>query len=348
MDTIEYGFLDDDGNNILNSDPIHWGEKIYLLTPEELLEKRYGVCFDQVELERMLFESEKIFVKTYFICTYGGDNLPSHTFLTYESDGFIFWFEHSWAKYRGVHKYESLKELLLDVKGKFINSHDVNREAFTFVYEYQKPKYHISCNEFYHYMETQKLMKLNEPLYFYHVVNKDADLSKGLISLQYMYNHKLYDLFDKNAEKYKKRIVDSWNIKKYKNRDKNSLTREEILDALTIFRGKFGASYVYFFKFPPYKKLGKRIEELLKVKDVYRININDEEIQKNIKDIFYGYDLSNSDNKKLDKYYYENITKEEYFKNYDDNIEMNFSRLNHISIAFINDYCSLEFLEKVS
>lgn len=37
----------------------------------------------------------------------------------------------------------------------------------------------------------QKIIKTNEPLYFYHLVNKDADMNKGLLSLQYMYDNKL-------------------------------------------------------------------------------------------------------------------------------------------------------------
>ena len=103
-------------------------------------------------------------------------------------------------------------------------------------------------------------------------------------------------------------LFNDWNIEKYRNRVENTLTREEIIDVLNIFRGENGTSYIYFFKFPLYKELGNKTDELLNVKDTYRININDEEVQKNIKDIFYGYDESNSDNKILDKDYYENKT----------------------------------------
>lgn len=352
MDDIEYGFLDEDGNNIINVNPKKWDEEFYefyyLLAPEELLEKKCGVCWDQVELERKIFEENGIYVKTYFICTYDGSNLPSHTFLTYEKDNNFYWFEHSWGIYKGIHKYNNKKELLLDVKKKFINSHNASKDAYTFVYEYEKPQEHITCQEYYNYCETQKLVKLNEPLYFYHIVNKDADLNKGLLSLKYMYDNNLLDLFDKNSNKYRKRIVDDWNIDKYKYRKEDSLSREEIMDALNIFRGKYGTSYIYFFKYPPYKELGIRMEEILNVKDIYKININDEEIQKNIKDIFYGYCDSNSNNKILDKEYYENITEEQYFQQYDDSLTMNFSKLNHISIAFKNDYCPIDFLEKVN
>lgn len=113
MDDIEYGFLDECGNNIIDYDPKKWDEEFYefyyLLSPEELLDKKCGVCWDQVELERKIFEENHICVQTYFICTYDGDNLPSHTFLTYEKDNSFYWFEHSWGIYKGIHKYNTKK-----------------------------------------------------------------------------------------------------------------------------------------------------------------------------------------------------------------------------------------------
>lgn len=181
--------------------------------------------------------------------------------------------------------------------------------------------------------------------YFYHLVDKNASLEHGLISLEYMYNNKLYDLFDKSAFKYIDRITSAWNIEKYKGKEK--LTREEIIDALKIFRGEQGANYIYFFKYPLYKDLGSKIEELSKYKDIYRIDINNPEVKSLIEDIFYGYDMSDSDNRKLDREYYENVSKEDYFSKYDDTLQMNFKTLNHISISFKNGCIPLKYLEKV-
>ena len=53
----------------------------------------------------------------------------------------------------------------------------------------------------------ESYMKESKPLYFYHLINKDSNLEKGILSLQYMYNNKMYDLFDKNAAKYTHRIT---------------------------------------------------------------------------------------------------------------------------------------------
>ena len=43
----------------------------------------------------------------------------------------------------------------------------------------------------------------NKPLYFYHIVDRDADLSVGLLSLKYMYDHKMFVEFDEYADKYR-------------------------------------------------------------------------------------------------------------------------------------------------
>ena len=345
MDEIEYGYKNEDGVDIVEANPNGWSKFYKLQTPDELLESKCGICWDQVELERKLFEDKKISFKTYFIYIVDDDMLPSHTFLVYQKSGKYYWFENSWEIYKGIHEYSTELDLLLDVKDKFAKQYNYVSEMHLYIYEYERPREHISSDEFYRYIETQKLIKTNKPLYFYHLVNKDADMSNGLISLQYMYEHNLFAMFDKNILKYKERIVGNWDIKKYKNRD--TLTREEYIDALNIYRGIYGANYIYFFRFPPYKKLGKKIFELSKFKDIYRINLNDEGLQKNMVDIFYGFDMSNSDNKILDKKYYENVTKKEYFSKYDDSIYVNFSTLNHIGISFKNGNCPLEFLEKV-
>ena len=64
MEQIEYGFLDNNGNNI----------------------------FDDLELERKLFEESNIKNETYFIYIDDKNYLPSHTFLVYYVDNKVYWF----------------------------------------------------------------------------------------------------------------------------------------------------------------------------------------------------------------------------------------------------------------
>lgn len=164
LDTIEYGFKDKDGNNILDTNFQKWNKAFnnfyYLQNPEELLKTKCGTCWDQVELERKLFQNNNIKVKTYFIFIVANDTLPTHTFLTYENDNKYYWFEHSWETHKGIHEYKSELELLQDVEYKFKKAYNFDIEKNSlYIYEYQKPKEHITSNEFYKYIETQKLIK---------------------------------------------------------------------------------------------------------------------------------------------------------------------------------------------
>ena len=163
---IEYGFKDKNGANLINSES--WDKNFYnfyyLLSPEELLHSKCGVCWDQVELERKLFNDANINCDTYFIYIDDNENLPSHTFLIFQLNNKYYWLEHSWYDMKGIHEYNNIKALLNDVKNKFIDSRkneiNSNLNYETFIYKYNKPKYHISCDEFYSYIKTQERINI--------------------------------------------------------------------------------------------------------------------------------------------------------------------------------------------
>lgn len=346
LDTVTYGWMDKNKEKHFSVDSSYF-ENYYLQTPKEVIQNKIGVCWDQVELERECFKKSPYLAQTYALVYYDNQSCPMHTFLVYKKGNQYYWFEHAFKKYKGIHAYPTLENLLFSVRSKFIE--EEIKGAFLnknlCLYEYFTLPKHSTCEEFYQHIEKSKNITF-PPLYFYHLVDKEADMTHGLISLQYMYEHKLYDLFDKAVLKYKNRITKDWQIEKYK--DKEQLTREEYIDALRIFRGEGGANCIYFFRYPPYTELGPKIKELSLYKDIYRINLHDEKLQSQIESIFYGYNLSHSDNDLLDKTYYENVTKQEYFEKYDDSIPMNFSTLNHISICFKEGTCPLSLLEKVN
>ena len=165
MNQIEYGFLDENGFNIINNTE-KWDNEFYqfyyLLSPDELLEKKVGVCWDQVELERKLFNNHNVEVETYFIYAENRDELPSHTFLIYKKNNKFYWFEHSWNRYKGIHEYDSLKKLLIDVRDKFMISNNILDVNLVYIYKYEKPPYHIKCDNFYKYCEGQEYIELKE------------------------------------------------------------------------------------------------------------------------------------------------------------------------------------------
>ena len=156
MSNIEYGIKVSNGK-IIDNNSKEWDYVIYneyyLLIKEEILNNKCGICWDQVELERDLFKEENINCKTYFICTYDNKNIPSHTFLVCHDSTNYYWFEHSWGEFKGIHEYSSLNSLLLDVKKKFVDSNSyIKNNKSTFIYEYEKPKEHLTCQEFYDYI----------------------------------------------------------------------------------------------------------------------------------------------------------------------------------------------------
>lgn len=189
-------------------------------------------------------------------------------------------------------------------------------------------------------------MENNKPFYFYHLIPKNADLSKGILTPQYFYNHSMFKEFDACTDKYRDRLCNVWGY--YPNKKPEELTREEIIKGLNKFRkSKNGCKTVYLFRYPPYEALGNNMRKILQGKDILRIDIDNKELKKYITDIFWGYWFSNSDNKKLDREYYENISKSQYFQYYDDYNKMSFAKLNHISLTCKYGYIPNKFIEKM-
>lgn len=162
MNNIEYGWLDKD-NNIHNIVDDTFSSNYRLQCPKEVMKSKFGVCWDQVELERYYFEKNDFNIKTYFLVHYDNDNCPTHTFLTYEKNSKYYWFEHAWEMFRGIHEYNSLKDLLLDIRDKFIKYELNNKyiEENLVLHEYKKPKYHLSVQEFYNHCDYGKFIDFN-------------------------------------------------------------------------------------------------------------------------------------------------------------------------------------------
>jgi len=152
MKQINYGYINKEGKRYLEVNSSEFELEYYLQSPEELLKSKCGVCWDQVELERKLFSGYDI--QTYFIIYYDDGPCPSHTFLTYKQEGKIYWYEHSWQDYAGVHACNNLDELLIDVAIKHLKHCQINCgiKKINFknlcIYNYHQPKYGISCLEF--------------------------------------------------------------------------------------------------------------------------------------------------------------------------------------------------------
>lgn len=160
MQTIDYGYIDLQGNMHAEPDE-NFSDQYRLRSHDDVETSKIGVCWDQVEVERHYFNKFGAVFKTYSIVYYGPDSLPNHTFLVYFSDKKVYWFENSYAKYRGIHKYDNIESLVCDVKHKFVaDLQQVVDEHRLCLYEYSEPKVGMNCNQFYKHFEKSGPLEL--------------------------------------------------------------------------------------------------------------------------------------------------------------------------------------------
>ena len=154
---IQYGWIGKKHEKHFHIKP-DFDKEYFLQTPREMMKTKIGVCWDQVELERFYLTPNEWNTKTFYIIAYGKEKCYTHTFLTFEKNGNFYWFEHAWEKFAGIFKYETLDSLLKDIKEKFLQfevSEEIKVLDFK-IFEYEKPPFHISANEFMKYCEKGK------------------------------------------------------------------------------------------------------------------------------------------------------------------------------------------------
>ena len=176
--------------------------------------------------------------------------------------------------------------------------------------------------------------------FWFHLVPKGADVTKGLLSPWYM-NKINSPLLSDAIEKYRNRVAKDWGIMDV---DPETLTADDILNGLNQFRGEYGTRQIYMFPFAPKTSLGPNMRKTLAGKDVYEIDL---EKAPGIIQMDYGFDMSNTDNRKLTADYYRRLTYEKWTRRYDDNNPMLFSTLNHISIATKSGFIPPDALRRI-
>lgn len=183
--------------------------------------------------------------------------------------------------------------------------------------------------------------------YFYHMVPKGTNMKNGITSLRYQYDNNQIDIANKGADKYRDRLVNGWGI--YPNRNPEDLSLDEIINGLDKFRGDGGSAQIYFFKYPPYKELGNKMKEILKYKDIYRIDLDDPKVKNIIEYIDWGYYFNNTDNEPMNEEYYRNVTVDQYFSEYTENTNAPlFASIPHIGIKFKNNYIPKNLITKIN
>lgn len=146
-ENIKYGFYSTYDNRThtridMNDDELY--EKLLfttysLQTPKELLDTKFGICYDQVELERKWFEDNGYKVHTYYT------PFHNHVFLVFVDGGGYNWFERTIKEYNGIHTKKTKEELLEYYKNVQLSNTDIKDMEF---YEYSNVKFHCNFDEF--------------------------------------------------------------------------------------------------------------------------------------------------------------------------------------------------------
>lgn len=129
-------------------------ESYFLQTPQEVLNTKHAICFDQVEFARTWFLNNGYRVYTFFV---KGHN---HCILIYEDNNKFYFFERTLKKIIGIHEFSTLEEAIYFYKLKesiFCNI-DINDIE---IYEYDTVVFGCGFLDFCYHITEEVGVKLN-------------------------------------------------------------------------------------------------------------------------------------------------------------------------------------------
>ena len=156
---IKYGYLGKDGTihryGDLDFDD-KWYEEYVLESYDELKKNLYGNCWDQVEFERKWFQNNGYEIKTIYemVLVDYKNPYPTHSYLIFKDKNNKWsWFENADFNNRGIHTFNSIKELIKYQRNKYIDylkefkikDKEIEKIIIT---EFKKPKSGISAEEY--------------------------------------------------------------------------------------------------------------------------------------------------------------------------------------------------------
>ena len=133
---FNYGYLGKNGKTHAYNDhnfKSDWLEQYVLESKDDILKTLYGTCWDEVEFERDWFESRGYEIKTFYEMVYLDytNPYPTHSFLVFKDNDKWYWFEHSFRDNLGIHRFDTINELLKYEYGKYLESlreYNISRE----------------------------------------------------------------------------------------------------------------------------------------------------------------------------------------------------------------------------
>lgn len=165
---INYGYLGKNGRVYHYDDSdfdLDWHEQYILENSNDLINNLYGNCWDQVEFERDWFLKNGYEIKTIYemVKLDYDNNYPSHSFLIYKDNDYWCWFENSDFNNRGIHKFNTLDELLkyqYDMYVGFLKTFNITDDEIDkiIITEFDRPNEHINAEEYLdHVINSQQI-----------------------------------------------------------------------------------------------------------------------------------------------------------------------------------------------
>ncbi len=156
---VKYGWHDKTGNVHKSLRNGNFKRNYKMQKISDILLSNYAICWEMCELERKFFRKNKINHKTIFALLKNSRG-ECHTFTVFELNNKWYWFEASWENQKGIHRYNSIEEILDFYRNNFDDfaKKGYKKEGLVF-YEYKKPLFRYSCNMFYIHCSLGKKIK---------------------------------------------------------------------------------------------------------------------------------------------------------------------------------------------
>lgn len=201
MSDFKYEWMDKDGIFHEKLTPDMY-ENYSLMTPEEVLINKKGICVDQSEFERDWFSKNNYEHKVMVIQIEREGSAPGHQFLMYKENNKYYWFENAWYDERGIHEYSTYEDLIEDVKHKFIVQNNIVEQELNKIeiFEQIRYPYNMSYEEMDKYKYKEELKKIlsiieEKHIDMYFNINKE-ELNSYIEELLAKYELKdKYDLY---------------------------------------------------------------------------------------------------------------------------------------------------------
>ena len=89
-----------------------------LMSHDEVMKYKKGSCHDQVMFELEELSKMNLSPKALFFMEYDNNNQGgmTHSFVYYEKDSKVYWFENAWGDNKGIHKFDSVKDIKESIK----------------------------------------------------------------------------------------------------------------------------------------------------------------------------------------------------------------------------------------